>query len=98
MAERYTRKDAERCFKRLVEDIGGRHAKSYSDVGGLRLDYNPIYGGVNIEEISNKAGGITQPFGSRRMKPAEFCSAVRMVEDAVRYRKGKGLGRSRRRR
>ncbi len=95
MADRYTRKDAEHCFDRLVEAIGGRRAKSATDVGGLRLDYEPIYGGVNVEEISNPGGGISHPFGSRRLKPAEFCHAVSLVEDAARYRAAKGTkGRS----
>lgn len=95
MAERYGIKAAEKCFLRLVKAMRGRRAKAYNDVGGLRLDYNPIYGGVNVEEIANENGGITQPFGWLRQKPEAFCNAVRMVEDTVRYRKGRRSRRTR---
>jgi hypothetical protein len=104
MATRYTKKDADKCLVRLAHAMGGRVAKSFDDVGGLRIDYEPIYGGVNVEEISNKSGGISQPFGIMRWKPEAFCHAVRMAEDVVYHRKGKGLsgaalgGRVRRRR
>jgi hypothetical protein len=95
---RYTRKDAERCFTRFVDAIGARKATSHSDVGGLRLDYASVYGGVNIEEISNTGGGITHPFGGLRLKPADFCQATRYAEEAIAYRKSKGLSGSKRRR
>jgi hypothetical protein len=91
MAERYTRKDAERCFIRLTDAIGARRAKSFDDVGALTLDYQSVYGGVTVEQISNKGGAITHPFGSERLKPSEFCNAVRFAEKALQYGKGGGL-------
>jgi hypothetical protein len=89
MSQRYTIKDAEKCFIRLVSVVKGRQAKSFKDVGGLRLDYNPMYGGVNVEQIANEGGGVSQPFGSMRMKPEVFCHAVRLAEDAIAYRRKK---------
>jgi hypothetical protein len=74
--ERHTRKDAEAQFKRLVAAIGGRIAVDYKDVGAYRLDWNPIYGGGNIERIYNDKGAVTQPWGARRMNAREFSDFV----------------------
>lgn len=95
MAARYGKADAEKCFVRLVKVMRGRRAKAYNDVGGLRLDYNPIYGGVNVEEIMTETGAVTQPFGILRQKPEAFCASVRMAEETVRYRKGRRSRRTR---
>jgi hypothetical protein len=83
MAERYTKKDAARCFQYLVRVTGNRVAKSYSDVGGWRLDCNPTYGGCNIEEISNPGGAVTLPLGYERMRPREFCQAVHYAARSI---------------
>jgi hypothetical protein len=91
MAERYTKKDAERCFIRLTDALGARRAKRFDDVGALQLDHQAVYGGVNIEQISNKGGGITHPFGSERLKPSEFCNAVRFAERALQHSKDGSL-------
>jgi hypothetical protein len=76
MAERYTQKDANRCFANLLRISGHRSAKKYSDVGGWRLDCNNVYGGCVVEEISNKHGAVNMPLGYVRRKPREFCDVV----------------------
>lgn len=74
--DRYTRKDAERAFDRLLEAYGKRRATSYCDVGGWTLDYVAQYGGCVIEEVTSPGGGITQPLGSGRVSCREFCQQV----------------------
>jgi len=55
----------------------GKHvARRYDDVGGWRLDYNPVYGGIVIEEIVNEGGGVSHPFGDRRLAPGEFLRTI----------------------
>lgn len=81
--DRYTRKDAERAFERLIKAIGGRIATSYNDVGAYRLDWNATYGGGNIEQITSVGGGVRQPFGMMRRNAREFCDAVRFATDAL---------------
>lgn len=84
---RTTRKDCEKALELLAQVAGYRIATSWNDVGGLRIDYNPTYGGVNVERITNEGGGITQPFGARRMAPAEFVQACYFAADVVRERR-----------
>jgi hypothetical protein len=102
MTDRYTRKDAEKAFKRLAEEFGkptGHYrevaegetsnmadGQKFSTIpGGWVLDYNPTYGGCVVEELSPNPGEtwITQPFGSTRRSPREFCQ---MVNDMIRAR------------
>ena len=64
-------------FEHLVKAMGGHIATSYKDVGGWRLDYQPIYGGYNIERISNESGAVSQPFGSDRHPAGEMWSMMR---------------------
>ncbi len=78
--DRYTRKDAENALGILVRHIGGHVADNWNDVGGYRLDY---YQGYNVERIVNASGGITHPFGARRMTAREFVQTVRFATDAV---------------
>lgn len=84
--DRYTRKDAERAFERLIHAINGRIATSYNDVGAYRLDWNGIYGGGVIEEITSEGGGVRQPFGMMRRNAREFCEAVRFAIDAIQLK------------
>ena len=84
MSQRYTRKDAEHAFERLLAMTGKRKATSWNDVGGWTLDYAPIYGGYNVEEISSPSGGVSQPFGMQRRTAREFCDTVRFLADALR--------------
>jgi hypothetical protein len=53
--------------------------------GGWALDYNPIYGGCVIEELSPTPGEtwVSTPFGSTRRTPRAFCQ---MVTDVLRGR------------
>lgn len=52
--------------------------------GGWALDYNPIYGGCVVEEIAPDGHTwVSQPFGSTRRSPREFCQ---MVNDVLRAR------------
>lgn len=83
MSDRYTRKDAEAAFTRLISAIGGRVATSYKDVGAYRLDWNGTYGGGNIELIINDGGGVSQPFGMMRRNAREFCESVNFAMHAV---------------
>lgn len=82
------KKAVEGMFKVFVKTIGGRVAESYNDEGAYRLDYVACYGGYNIEQIHNKAGGVDQPFGSTRRKPTEMWDtlhfAVRALEQYQR--------------
>lgn len=77
--DRYTIKDAEQCFERLLTTLGKRKARSYNDVGGWRLDYNPTYGGVIIEEIINPHGGINHPIIGSRLTSREFCQTINFM-------------------
>lgn len=91
MTDRFTRKDSERCAKRLAEKLGKKfgscwknvNGKQVPDIGCWNLDHNPIYGGSVIEEVISEGGAIHHPLGDRRMKPEAFCSAVRLAENAI---------------
>ena len=83
MSDRYTRKNAEAAFDRLITAIGGRVAEKYNDVGAYRLDWNGAYGGGNIERISNEQGGVSLPFGMRRHNAREFCEMVSFTMDVM---------------
>jgi hypothetical protein len=86
MAERYTRRDAEAAFARLLLACRKREATSCKDVGGWTLDHNGIYGGYVVQEIHNENGAITQPFGYQRRTAREFCDAVNFATHAVSIR------------
>ncbi len=86
MSDRYTRKDCEAVFSRLLAAIGGRQATSYHDVGGYRLDCNPTYGGYNVERITNDRGAITHPFGYRKMPARQFCETMFWTLDVLEER------------
>lgn len=87
--DRYTRKDAIAAFVRLIKAIGGRVATDYNDVGAYRLDWNPTYGGGNIERIYNTRGGVTRPFGARRLNAKEFCLACQFTLDVLAEAQGR---------
>ena len=65
------------CGKRIAED--------YNDVGAWRLDWNPSYGGGNIEEIISTGGAVRHPLGSMRRNAREFYDAawfaIRVLEE-----------------
>ena len=97
MADRYTKKDAEQCAGFLAKSLNKKMGKCWkkvgnknvADVGCWQYDHNPIYGGGMITEISNESGGETTPFGSKRLKPEQFCDAMRIAEKAVEISKKK---------
>ena len=89
MSERVTQSQIRSMFALFLKAIGGRPAQAYNDVGGYLLDYNPTYGGYNVERVVGVGGGIDQPFGSGRMKPSEFWYAMRFAMDAIEVMKGK---------
>jgi len=92
MGERYTKKDAEACFKRLANFFGKetdcweKKDDTYvSKVGCWKLSYNPTYGGCLIEEIANEDGATDPVFTYRRYPPNEFCEMTRIIEKAIKY-------------
>ena len=78
--ERYTKKDAQKAFERLLVNING--AQGYSE-GCYYLDYNATYGGCIIHLVVNKEGCVTTPFSTRRMNPFEFCMAINFAIRAI---------------
>ena len=94
MAERYTRKDAEDAFRQFAEVLG-KSTEPYTagpvrkaNIGAWLLDYNATYGGCRIEEITNEAGAVRNPFVSQRLRPREFCMAVAAALAALAIAKG----------
>lgn len=57
--------------------------KNRAIIGTWSLDYNPIYGGYNVEEIVNESGAIRHPLGGTRMKGEAFSNALSMVAEAL---------------
>ena len=59
--------------------------------GSLRLDYAACYGGYNVEEACNPHGGVTHPFGDRRVSSGEMWIVLNAVERAleIKIREGK---------
>jgi hypothetical protein len=89
MAFRFTKKDVEGRFEMFAHACGKRIATSYNDVGAWRLDENTVYGGWNIEEIHNKGGGVSHPFGPMRHKSSEFVAMMSFAMDAIAIAKKK---------
>lgn len=57
-------------FKDFIESIGGRVATNATDTGGYYLDKG--YGGYVINKVINDLGGVTCPWGYRRMSAKEL--------------------------
>jgi hypothetical protein len=85
---RATKSDAREAFERLVSAVGGREATGPLDVGGYLLDYNPVYGGYTIEQITRETGATKCPFGYRRMKAAEFVAACGFAIEVRKIQEG----------
>lgn len=92
MADRYTKKDAEQCAGYLAKKLNKKFGKCYHqdsdgkwkyDLGCWDVNDNSDYGGAVIEEINNDRGSVTDPFGSTRMKPEQFCKATNFAEKAI---------------
>lgn len=92
-ADRYTRRDAQAAFERLMAACGARPAASYDDVGGWTLDYAACYGGYVVQAIFNERGAIAQPFGWSRRSARDFCRAVGFAVAAVELSQANGEGR-----
>lgn len=90
MADRYTKRDAQQAFARLMQATGNRPATSYKDVGGWVLDYNGIYGGYVVHQMFNENGATAEPFGGKRRNARDFCDVVNFacraiaIADAIR--------------
>jgi len=78
MTQRYTKKDATKAFDGLMQFLNKKHTKfdHNNEVGSWYLDYNTTYGGAVIHEVVNEGYGV-KALGNR-MKPYEFCQAVRL--------------------
>lgn len=83
MSERTTKKQVVAQFERLLAVLGKRRARGFGDVGGWRLDYQPDYGGIVIEEIDNTGGGVSHPIMERRLPPREFVTAIHFTIRAI---------------
>lgn len=88
MSQRYTKRDAEGAYQRLMKAVGAREATSYGDIGGWHLDHNGVYGGYVVEEVMNEAGGITHPLGHERRTAREFCDAVSFALRVLEVKEG----------
>ena len=74
--ERITKKDVESLFAHFLEVTNRKPARTYNDVGGYWIDYKGFYGGWVIERISNTGGGVSCPFGMRRLSTTEMYNAL----------------------
>ncbi len=98
MAERFTKKDAERAFERLCQLMGvqanppmerapdGRGSVFATD--GWRLDYAPAYGGYAIRSLTKGTTGEGEPFGSSRRSARDLWQLVNDIERAFELKKG----------
>ena len=90
---RYTKKDVQGMFERLMKAAGKRQAPIMIDGqpahGGWSLDYSSVYGGYVIEE-DYEGGGIDHPFGAMRRSSREMYLSMlmtaQMLED-IAYKK-----------
>ena len=77
----------------MGKKIGGytklKSGKYKANVGNWTLSHNSTYGGYVIEQIYNAAGGVSQPFGSRRYKPTQFIEMMRFAMDALEVKRRK---------
>ena len=83
--ERLGKAYAKRQFELWLVATGGRAAKTYNDVGGYLLDYNPTYGGCQIERVMNEGGGV-DTVTYYRMSPREFGQAVHSARATLEER------------
>lgn len=81
---RTTRRQAEMAAERLVRACGGQMSKGWTrgedgqlraDVGAFVLDYAACYGGYQLQQHVTDGGGVSTPFGDRRMSAREFWDA-----------------------
>ena len=72
---RITTKQIYGAFRMWLQNIGGKEATSWNDVGGYRLDSNLIYGGWRIEHVMSDTGGVSE-VNYGRMSNREFYDAL----------------------
>ena len=84
MNRRYTLKEVEGIVDEFMSMLDIPKARDCSDVGGWRLDYNPIYGGYVIEQIHNEFGGVEMPFGHSRKGAKELVETLWFARQAIR--------------
>jgi hypothetical protein len=82
---RYTRKLIQGNFEYFCECVGLVVAKSYNDVGCVRLDKN--IGGYNIELIISKTGAVTHPFDDTRRNAKELLSFFHSITTFQAHKK-----------
>lgn len=63
--------------------------KNRAIIGNWSLDYNPVYGGYEVQEIVNESGAVKLPLGNGRKMSSEFNDALQMVEFALEIKEGK---------
>ena len=88
---RTTQKDVQIEFENLASVMGrdtepyrrGEDGRAIAQVGAWHLDHNTHYGGYVVHEIANSGGGVTEPFGSRRLSAREAVEAFRLAARAV---------------
>lgn len=85
---RTTKAQVSKAFAAMCHVLGKEIAMAYNDVGAWRLDYAPIYGGYNVEEIMSESGGVRHPLGDQRMAAGEAWRAYWLVVRAIEVKEG----------
>lgn len=82
--------------RKMLHELDDTGISNPAREGTWVLDYNPTYGGCAIREIvassppresDDRPQSYTaesEPFGSQRRSPREFCDAVYFAESAIR--------------
>ena len=65
-----------------------KRAKAWNDVGGLLIHHGAM-GGVNVGQVVNAGGGISEPFASGFFKPAELGTLLLFAARAADFKKNK---------
>ncbi len=88
--DRYTRKDAEAAFGRLLAALDKPPYDWTTHEGGWLLDYNGVYGGYVVAERRRYPGpngtsgiGESYPLGYHRRSAREFVEAVTFALDCI---------------
>lgn len=89
MADRITKSHIKTTFAHYCKALGVPEAKAWNDVGGWFYDYNPTYGGYQIQRVHNASGGVDNPVKEARMPAGEFYRAmwftIRSIEAHHRF-------------
>lgn len=82
MGDRFDRQRVETIFARFCSVMG---LTIGTEGGNVNLDYNPIYGGYQIVQYNSVNGGQSEPFGTGKHPPKEFCEMLWFAEKAVEF-------------